>query len=168
MSNFIKLCDALNNGYNVIKTIVSTSDVLVQGSKFLVTSLGGIAIKMTNGTGSPTVKGNLVSASPSAANKFTLQANEFDAVGVVYESGIADGSETWVIIQGVAHVLWKNSTTATKGYVALAADTDGRVINVAVPTSNPIVAEHFKEIGHVLEDNGGGIDQLVKVILHFN
>lgn len=88
MSNFIKLCDALNNGYNVTKTIVSTSDVLVQGSN--------------------------------------------------------------------------------KGYVALAADTDGRVINVAVPTSNPIVAEHFKEIGHVLEDNGGGIDQLVKVILHFN
>jgi len=80
----------------------------------------------------------------------------------------ADGGETWVIITGVAEVLWKDSTTATKGRVALAADTDGRAIDVAVPSANPVVAEHFKEIGHVLEDNAGGVNQLVKCILHFN
>jgi len=168
MSRFILLADALNNGLNVTKPIISTSDVLVEGSKFLVTALGGIAVKVTNGTGVATVKGSVIAVSTTTASRFILQSNEFDAFGIVYESGVADGSEAWVIIQGVAEVLWKNSTTATKGYVALSADTDGRAVNVAVPSGNPVAAEHFKEIGHVMEDNSGGTNQLVKVILHFN
>jgi len=168
MSSYIYLTDALNNGLNVAKPIVSTADILIQGTKFMVTAIGGIAIRLKNKTGGLSVKGTVIAASPTTALSFTPEANMFDAIGVVYESGIADGSDCWFVISGIAEVLWKNSTTATKGYVALSDTTDGRASNVEVPSSNPVVAEHFREIGHVLEDNAGGINQLVKVILHFN
>lgn len=128
----------------------------------------GLAIRAINGTGTSTVKGTVVSASTSADNRFIAQSNEFDSIGVVYEAGIADGQPCWIIIQGVADVLWKNTETSTRGHVAIAADTDGRALNIAVPSASPAAAEHFKEIGHVLETKNASTDMLVKCILHFN
>lgn len=128
----------------------------------------GIAIRMINGTGTNSVKGNVVSASKTEDGKFILQANEYDAIGVVAESGIAANAECYVIISGIAEVLWKNSVAAHRGYVALSADTDGRAVDIDVPSSNPVVAEHFKEIGHVLENKDAGTNVLVRCILHFN
>ena len=129
----------------------------------------GFLLKMKNKTGANSVKGSVVSASSGTDNAFGLQSNEFDAFGVVQEAGIADGSDCWVWVNGsVAQVLFKDSEAATRAYVALAADTDGRALCVAVPTSNPVVAEHFKEIGHVLETKDGGTDVLVLCHLHFN
>ena len=129
----------------------------------------GFLLKMKNKTGGNTVKGQVVSASGTVDNSFILQANEFDSFGIVQEGGIADGSDAWVWINGsVAQVLFKDSTAAVRGYVALAADTDGRATNVEVPSSNPVVAEYFKEIGHVLESKEGGTDVLVLCHLHFN
>jgi hypothetical protein len=129
---------------------------------------GGLMIKLINKTGSASVKGSVVACSTGTDNAFHLQNNEFDSIGAVYESGIADGQLCWVVISGIADVLWKNDTAATRGRVALAADTDGRAIDVAVPTANPVVAEHFKEIGHVLETKSAGTNVLVKCVLHFN
>jgi len=75
----------------------------------------------------------------------------------------------WVWMPGsICQVLFKNSTASTRGNVALAADTDGRAIDVAVPSSNPVVAEHFKEIGHVLETKSSGTNVLVLVATHYN
>lgn len=129
----------------------------------------GIIMKIVNGTGNASVKGSVVSNSPSADNKFVLQANEYDAIGVVAESGIAADAGTWVWKNGSrAKVLWKNGQTATRAYVALCADTDGRAINIDVPSSNPVVGEHFKEIGHVCESANSATDLLVLVDLHFN
>ena len=128
----------------------------------------GIAIKMINGTGAPSIKGSVVAVSPTADGQFVLEGNEFDAIGVVAESGISHGAECYVTIQGVAEVLWKDGETATRGYIALSADTDGRAINISVPSINPAVAEHFKEISHVLQSAEAGTNVLVKCILHFN
>lgn len=36
------------------------------------------------------------------------------------------------------------------------------------PPHNPVVAEHFKEIGHVMESKNAGTNVLVRCILHFN
>jgi len=130
--------------------------------------LTGLAIKLKNGTGSPSVKGSVVAISTTADNSFILQSNEFDSIGVVAESGRANGQLTWVIIQGVAKVLFKDNVAAVRGYVALSADTDGRATNVAVPSANPVVAEHFKEIGHVMESKDAGINVLVNCLIHFN
>jgi len=129
----------------------------------------GFLIKMKNKTGAATVKGTVVSADSANDNAFVAQSNEFDAFGVVQEAGVADTSDAWIWVNGsVAQVLFKDSTAAVRAYIALAADTDGRATNVEVPSSNPIVAEHFKEIGHVLESKDGGTDVLVLCHLHFN
>ena len=134
-----------------------------------VTGERGIVQKMKNTTGATSVKGSVIAQSTTADNAFVLEANEFDTIGVVAESGVAHNADCWIWVNGsVAQVLWKNDTTATRGYVALAADTDGRAINVEVPTVNPAVAEHFKEIGHVLESKDAGTNVLVFVNLHFN
>lgn len=143
-------------------------DLLMINENAALSPYGAFMIKLTNATGGATIKGSVVSCSDATDNAFKLQANEFDSIGIVYESGIADGQEAWIIVSGIAEVLWKDGETSTREYVAIAADTDGRALNVAVPSSNPVVAEHFKEIGHVLESKGAGTDVLVKCVIHFN
>lgn len=143
-----------------------------QFANFKITKEGGYAIKLLNNTGSSSVKGTLVSASPNIDNSFILQTNEFDTIGVVYEDGIANESSCWVVISGIAQVLLKNSTSATRGYWAIAADTDGRA-NITQPTPQPnnTLSEHtihFKEIGHCIESKNAGTDVLAKCVLHFN
>lgn len=143
-------------------------DLLMINEKAALSPYGAFMVKLTNKTGADTIKGSVVSCSDAVDNAFKLQANEFDSIGIVYESGVADGLEAWIIVSGIAEVLWKDGETSTREYVALAADTDGRALNVAVPSANPVVAEHFKEIGHVLESKGAGTDVLVKCMIHFN
>lgn len=130
--------------------------------------LTGIAIQLINGTGQTSILGSVVSVSDSEDNKFILQDNEFDAIGVVAESGRSDGQPTWVIIAGVAKVLFKDNVAPVRGYIALSADTNGRANCIDVPSSNPVQAEHFKEIGHVLESKQAGSNVIANVILHFN
>ena len=130
----------------------------------------GIAVKMKNGTGVASVKGTVVAISTSTEGAFIAQANTYDSVGVVAESGIADGSLCWVIFQGVAEILWKDSTAATKGNLALADAVDGRASDVANPGGGlPGTDTHSKEIGHVLQDGDAlGTNRLIKVMIHFN
>lgn len=110
-----------------------------------------------------------MSLSFSADREAVLQSSEFDTIGVVQEAGVAEGSEMWVWMNGsVCQVLYKDSVAATRGYVLLAADTDGRAVDVAVPSANPVVAEHFKECGHVMESKSADTDVLVLACLHFN
>lgn len=130
--------------------------------------LTGLAVRLINGTGQPSVLGSVVAISPAADNCFILQTNEFDAIGVVAESGRATGQVTWVIISGVAKVLFKNGVAPVRGNVALSADTDGRATYIAVPSANPIQAEHFKEIGHVMESKQAGTNIIANVLIHFN
>ena len=85
--------------------------------KVRLTPEGGIAVRLTNKTGSASVKGTLCELSPSVDSAVvTVGANEPDVIGVMYESGIADGSDVWVVIQGVAEVLLKDTTASTRGY----------------------------------------------------
>ena len=129
----------------------------------------GFLCKMVNRTGHTSVKGELIAGSPSADKEAVLQSSEFDTIGIVQEASVVEGSEMWVWMPGsICQVLFKNSTASTRGNVALAADTDGRAIDVAVPSSNPVVAEHFKEIGHVLETKSSGTNVLVLVATHYN
>jgi hypothetical protein len=152
--------------YSVRKHI--TSKEIDCSNKIGFNSTGGLMIKLTNNTGSATVKGSVVSSSNSVDNAFKLQSDEFDAIGVVYESGISDGAEAWIVVSGIAEVLFKDGVASVREYLALSADTDGRATCVEVPNVNPVVAEHFKEIGHTLESKDAGTNVLVKCVLHFN
>lgn len=142
-------------------------NIAAQRCKF--TEEGGLAVRMLNGTGTASVKGSLVSVSTTTDRSFILQANEYDTIGVVYESGIADGALTWVVISGVADVLVENSHAMVRGELLLAASTDGRATSVANPGSGlPAADVHFKECGHVMESKDAGTNVLCRCVLHFN
>jgi len=129
----------------------------------------GMVVRMINRTGGVSIKGTLVAASTATDREVIKQATEFDTIGVVQEAGVAEGSEMWVWMPGsVCQVLFKDTVAATRGNVLIAADTDGRAIDVAVPSANPVVAEHFKECGHVMESKGAGVGVLVLAAIHFN
>ena len=155
------------SGHTKSHSLDSTSDH--SGGKVLITPEGGVAIKLTNKTGANSVKGTIVVADPDVDNAFEIApADTQSPIGVVYEAGVADGSDAWVVVYGIAEVLLKDSTTSTRGYWAKVSDTNGRA---DITTSNPPVAtaaEHSKEIGHGLESKSGGTDVLTKIAMHFN
>ena len=138
------------------------------GTNCKVTPEGGVAIRMINGTGAPSVKGSVVSVSTTSDNQFVLQSNELDSIGVVYESDIANEQYCWIVVSGLADVLLEDSTSSTRGHLAIGSPVDGRFASISFPSSNPVVAEHFKEIGHVLESKTSGTNVLVRCVLHFN
>lgn len=138
--------------------------------KVAITPEGGIAVLVENRTGTTSVKGTLVKTSASFANAVELTAvNVPDTVGVVYQAGIANGRDMWVVISGIADVLFVNNTTA--GQFARSCKTGdtgaaaGKAYSEALP-SPPSSDTYFYEIGHVFESKTAG--QLVKVNLHFN
>lgn len=140
-----------------------------QNDYIRLTPEGGLAVRYLNGTGVVSVKGTVVT--PSVADDMTVvsQDNTYDAIGVIYESGIAAGLPVWVVVSGKAHVLYKDGTASTCGNLAIADAVDGRASDIAnLGGGLPAADTHFKEIGHVLETKGGGTNVLVYVNLHFN
>lgn len=137
-------------------------------TKVKFTIEGGLAIKLTNKSGLNSVKGTIVKAHDSIDNAFKISdANEFDAIGSVYDDGLYDGEECWVIVAGIAEVLLEDGTSATIGYWARTSTTDpGRAI-VNTETQPGLLATHFAEIGHGVEGVSSGTDVLAKIIMHF-
>lgn len=139
--------------------------------KVKFTPEGGLAIRVTNLTGAPTVKGYCVDAASSANNAVKLvPVGEPDCLGVFYDDGVADGQEAWVVVSGIADVyFWGSTTRGQYARVGIAADTGevaGQAISEAVPSSPFATDKHFCEIGHVLETRTGA--GLAKCALHFN
>lgn len=137
------------------------------------TSEGGLCIQLTNKTGGASIKGYAVHANSGQDNSVIYTTTDVpDPIGVFYESGIADGSEAWVVIAGIADVYF-DSNGSTRGHLArgyITADggspTDGQVLSEAVPSSPFASDKHFYEVGHVLESRVGA--GLAKCVLHFN
>ena len=130
----------------------------------------GFLVKIVNRTGHASVKGEAVSASTSANEEAILQNNEYDTIGIVAQTGIAEGSEVWIWVNGsICQVLFKDGQTPVRGNVLIAADTDGRLTNISNPGAGlPAVDTHFKECGHVLESKSSGTDVLALASIHFN
>jgi hypothetical protein len=130
----------------------------------------GFLVRVTNQTGETSVKGKLVSASTTTDNAVILQANEYDAFGVIQQAGIAVGNPMWIWVNGsICQVLFENGIGITRGNIAICSDVDGRADNVSNPgTGLPGVDIHFKEIGHVMESKDSGTDVMALVMIHFN
>ncbi len=142
---------------------VQEANGFVQGQRMGFTPEGGLVMKMTNRTGASSVKGTIVVSDTSADNGFmTAPASSDFPFGVVYENGVANGSDCWVVVAGVADVLMKASTAATRAYVTKVSTEAGRAVTESSPGSN-----HDKEIGHSLESKAGGPNVLIKAVLHF-
>lgn len=160
-------------GYNPIITIGSLSIMQIDNAagigSDLTTGERGFLVSIINDTGAPSVKGNLVHASLTTDQAFALQTNEFDTFGIVAVSGIAAGSPCWVWGDGsLARVLFKDGVTPTRGYICIAADTDGRADNIPFPGGGlPGTDTHFRECGHVLESKVAGVNVLALARCHY-
>lgn len=129
------------------------------------TEEGGLAVLMINKTGSDSVKGTIVAASTGTDSAFELAgAGSPKAIGIVYESGIADAANCWVVVSGIAEVLMQDSVATTHGNYALtSASAAGR----AVSSSTYPTATVEQGIGHIILSTAGGTNVLTKVILQF-
>lgn len=144
---------------------------IIGNAKVKMTIEGGLAIKLTNKTGSPSVKGELVTPSSSVQNAVSLaQIDGPDIIGSFYEDGIVDGDEAWIVIAGIADVYFiGNTTTGQFARMCATGDTglvNGRAISEALPVPPFATDKHFQEIGHVIETRTGA--GLAKIIMHFN
>ena len=141
-------------------------------NKVGISELGGVAVKLNNGSGVNSVKGTIVIADTNADDSFDVAgANEAQSMGIVYDDGIADGAECWVIIYGIADVLLKDTTLSAHGNWVYVSDVAGRAeATLAAPPGGGVVEldVHMGEIGHALESIAGGNDVLARVCLHFN
>jgi hypothetical protein len=146
--------------------------VVYGNTRIKMTPEGGVAIRLTNKTGAASVKGTLVKTSTGTDDAVDASdANGVAVTGIIYESGVADGSRVWVVVYGIAEVLLKNTTSATKGYWVKSSDAAGRAdaTNAAPPGGGiPELDEHMREVGHCLQSVDAGTDKLAKIILHLN
>lgn len=125
-----------------------------------ITAIGGYVIKLTNNTGSNSVEGQLVEADDTDENSYkTADANAVDVIGVVYNAGVADGSEVWIVIAGIAEVLLDAGGCVHHDRLISSATAGSADVSNA-----PAVAVHFQEIGHALETVVGA--GLAKVVIH--
>jgi hypothetical protein len=143
------------------------------GKQSVLTPEGGIAIYMKNGTGAASVKGTLVCTSD--ADDFSVSvcaAGDKDTIGVIYDSGVANGDLVRVVVSGVADVLLQDGTAATRGYWCRLSATQAGRLNAtnAAPPGGTIVEidNHFAEVGHSLQSVTAGSNKLCRIALHFN
>ncbi len=141
-------------------------------NKVGISELAGIALKHINKTGVASVKGTIVEASTTTDDAFQVSgANGNHSIGVVYEDGVADGDECWIIIYGVADVLLKDTTLSAHGNWVFVSDVAGRAdATLADPTAGGVAQldQHMREVGHCLESKAADTDVLARVCIHFN
>lgn len=153
----------IKDGKNVGIDTATPTQILSIKEKVGFTSIGGNIIKLTNKTGAPSVKGELVECSIAVDDAVQLSsANSLEPIGVFLESGVADGDEAWIVEGGIAEVK-ADGVGWVKGDWINSSAVGGRCEGSAhVP--NP--AKHMQEVGHALGDAAG--NGLAKVVLHFN
>ncbi len=136
---------------------------------------GGIAMKLTNKTGTTSVKGTCAGVSSSTNDAFELlPVGEADPIGIVYgdDDGnqVADGVSCWIVFAGRAYIKFQAATT--RGFIArmtVVGDTDdaaGIAIAEVFPTSPFATDKHFQECGHVIETIGSA--GLALCVIHQN
>lgn len=129
--------------------------------KIKMTSIGGYAILLTNKTGANSVAGEVVIASTGTADAVAQAgANSVSAIGIFLEDGIADGSEAWIVVSGIAYVKM-DAGGAALGDRIITSATAGR----GLVSNAPAVAVHFQEIGHCIETTAA--NALGRCVLHF-
>jgi hypothetical protein len=139
-----------------------------------VTGERGTQMKITNETGTTSVKGTVLhqdATVDSAGDE--IPADDVDPIAIVYEGDVADGSDMWVWVpQSLCQVLLEDTTAATRGYwVKVSDNDDGRAdaSNAAPPGGTvPALEDHFSELGHAAESQSSGTDVLCLIHFHVN
>lgn len=125
---------------------------------------GGFYEKFINNTGL-SVKGTIVVISTTISNGVDIaEANSKSAIGVIYESGIPNGSAIKVVVYGKAQVLLKDGESSNNGYCYGTSDVPGRMYKINIVEQN---LDFGKQIGYSLEEKSSGTDTLALVHLNF-
>lgn len=134
---------------------------LGSGNNIGFTPEGGLYLTLVNNTGL-SVKGTIVIASATVDNGVDIApASSQMPIGVIYESGVANGSLVKVVVYGKAEVLLRDGESATNGYWAGTSVDSGRMYQAAIPSLLP-----GQQIGNSLEDKASGTDVLSYVFVH--
>ena len=161
--------DTLNSYYVNITGDKMTGPLVVQ--KVKITSIGGIAVKLTNTTGVSAVAGQTVKADPNTDDAVILTAGDDpECFGVFLDSGVADDAEAWVVVSGIADVAMEDNTATTRGNWVQTSETEAGYAD-ATDASPQAAPQHFNEIGHCIESvsaGGEGTHILARCVLHFN
>lgn len=141
-------------------------------AKIKFTDIGGFAVKLTNKTGANSVKGELVTNHPTINDAVSLSPGDsYDMIGCFLDSGIADGSEAWIVIGGIAEIMIKDGTAAVADAWVKISDTAGRAdASATAPPGGGFTNadQHFREIGHGIQAAGSGTNVIVRILMHFN
>jgi hypothetical protein len=131
---------------------------------------GGAYVWMINKTGAPSIKGTIAHVSPTTDDAFSLTGHQSDAIGVVFDDGVPDGERCRLVVAGKAQVLFEDGCTPVRGQWLRPSATVSRGLCIELMPGGIIipVAEHFKEVGHVIESKPAGTNVLAKCIIHFN
>lgn len=133
--------------------------------KIRFTAEGGLAVLLTNGTGSPSTKGLVLSTSTSTNNAvITTAASAINSIGVFYESGIPNGNEAWIVVDGIADVLLESTQDGVRGRWVGVSNEAGRVFTITDPVAPGF---HNQELGHSIQTQTtpGG---LMRIVMHHN
>ena len=100
-----------------------------------ITKEGGFAILVINDTGETSVKGKIVEADSSQNLSVELVGiNDPDPCGIIYEAGIAIGDYMWVVVSGIADVLYGTAVDrGTFSRVPVTADSVASGLAIAEP-----------------------------------
>lgn len=157
----------------ITKIVRSTGEFIPIGNEQVkLTEEGGLAVKFINKTGAASVKGYVVTQDTNVANAVDLIVVDIPApIGIIYDNGVADGDEVWVVVSGIAEVYFIGDTglnNICRGFLTTdgAGYVSGQAMAEPYPTAPFASDKHFYEIGHVLEARTGA--GLAKVVLHFN
>lgn len=157
-----------------VQEVIDGQDItpgqVITNSKSMMTPLGGFAIRLTNKTGANSVAGQLVDVDTANNDAVVLTGlSSTECIGVIYESGIADGSEVWIVVAGIADVMFEdNYGPSTGDWIETSGSDVGTAYSQASPAASP---EHFREIGHCIETvaaGGAGTFVNARCVLHFN
>ncbi len=139
-------------------------------TKARFTPIGGFAVQLTNKSGADSVVGKLVKADAATNDAVVLTGiNDDECMGVFLDAGVPDGSEAWIVISGIADVLYDDNVAAVRENWVGTGQAGLARTQAAPPALG--VAAHFEEIGHSIESvsaGGGGTFILGRCILQFN
>ncbi|MCE5199914.1 MAG: hypothetical protein ABFD54_15105 [Armatimonadota bacterium] len=134
------------------------------GLQFKITAEGGYAVRLINKTGAASIKGMAVKIASTMDGAFAVHNVAYDCVaGFVYESGIADGSATWVVVAGIAKALIKAGEALISGDW-LEALSNGRMQKYTNPN------QAYTSLGPIVLQacSNTGAEQLVSVLMAHN
>lgn len=131
-----------------------------------ITHEGGFAQRYINKTGMASVKGEVVEADDTTDNAVhAAETGSRDPIGVMYNDGIADGDDVWIVTSGRAQGLMEDDSACVHG--DWMGTSDSKAGRLQCDTEPPATVMHDQECGHSVESVSAGTDVLVLFDIHF-